>query len=279
MVAPLKVGIAGLGTVGAEVVRLIETQARVLAGRSGRGIRVVAVTARSKAKKRGVDLRGVEWVKDPMALATHPGIDCFVELMGGAGDPALSAVEAALECGQVGRHRQQGAARQARPEACQGRRKARRRAEFRGSGRRRDPRHQDVTRRACRNRHQPRLRHPQRHLQLHPDADGAGGPVLRRMPQGCAAARLCRGQSVLRRRRPRHRAKTRHSRQPRFRHESCSKRGVCRRYLIHRAGRSARGRRSRLPRSSCSALPFAPPRASSSACIRPWFQNPPRSRR
>src|SRR2546421_4743235 len=100
MVAPLKVGIAGLGTVGAEVVRLIEAQARVLAGRSGRGIRVVAVTARSKAKKRGVDLRGVEWVKDPMALATHPGIDCFVELMGGSGDPALSAVEAALSAGK-----------------------------------------------------------------------------------------------------------------------------------------------------------------------------------
>lgn len=100
MVAPLKLGIAGLGTVGAEVVRLIETQARVLAGRSGRGIRVVAVTARSKAKKRSVDLRGVEWVKDPLALATHPGIDCFVELMGGAGDPALGAVEAALNAGK-----------------------------------------------------------------------------------------------------------------------------------------------------------------------------------
>src|SRR5215470_13474790 len=100
MVAPLKVGIAGLGTVGAEVVRLIETQARVLAGRSGRGIRVVAVTARSKAKKRGIDLRGVEWVKDPMALATHPEVDCFVELMGGAGDPALAAVEAALNAGK-----------------------------------------------------------------------------------------------------------------------------------------------------------------------------------
>jgi homoserine dehydrogenase len=100
MVAPLKVGIAGLGTVGAEVVRLIETQARVLAGRSGRGIRVVAVTARSKAKKRSIDLRGVEWAKDPMALATHPGIDCFVELMGGAGDPALAAVEAALNAGK-----------------------------------------------------------------------------------------------------------------------------------------------------------------------------------
>src|SRR5437762_2924060 len=98
--APLKVGIAGLGTVGAEVVRLIEEQGRMLSARSGRGIRVVAVTARSKVKKRSVNLRGIDWAKSPLALATDPGIDCFVELMGGSGDPALSAVEAALKAGK-----------------------------------------------------------------------------------------------------------------------------------------------------------------------------------
>src|ERR1700745_2005780 len=100
MVAPLRVGIAGLGTVGAEVVRLIEAQSRILSARCGRGVRVVAVTARSKAKKRNVDLRGIAWVKNPVALATHPDIDCFVELMGGSGEPALSAVEAALKAGK-----------------------------------------------------------------------------------------------------------------------------------------------------------------------------------
>jgi homoserine dehydrogenase len=100
MVAPLKVGIAGLGTVGAEVVRLIENEAKILSARSGRGVRVVAVTARSKAKKRGLDLRDVTWAKDPVALAGDPGIDCFVELMGGSGEPALSAVETALKAGK-----------------------------------------------------------------------------------------------------------------------------------------------------------------------------------
>src|SRR5919106_4828136 len=100
MVAPLKVGIAGLGTVGAEVVRQIEQQGRLLAIRSGRAVRVVAVTARSKAKKRDVNLRGVNWAKSALALANDPSIDCFVELMGGAGDPALSAVEAALRNGK-----------------------------------------------------------------------------------------------------------------------------------------------------------------------------------
>src|SRR6266849_7289935 len=97
MVAPLKVGIAGLGTVGAEVVRLIEQQSRMLTARSGRSVRVVAVTARSKVKKRGLDLRGIEWAKNPLELANNPGIDCFVELMGGSGDPALSAIETALK--------------------------------------------------------------------------------------------------------------------------------------------------------------------------------------
>src|SRR5271156_559116 len=100
MVAPLNVGIAGLGTVGAEVVRLIETQSRILSERSGRGVRVVAVTARSKTKKRNVDLRGVAWARDALQLANDPDIDCLVELMGGAGDPALSAIEAALQSGK-----------------------------------------------------------------------------------------------------------------------------------------------------------------------------------
>ena len=100
MVAPLKVGIAGLGTVGAEVVRLIESQSRALAARCGRGVRVVAVTARSKVKKRSLDLRGLDWAKSPLALAGDGGIDCFVELMGGSGEPALSAIEAALRSGK-----------------------------------------------------------------------------------------------------------------------------------------------------------------------------------
>src|SRR5438270_2557467 len=100
MVAPLKVGIAGLGTVGAEVVRLIEEQGRALSARIGRGVRVVAVTARSKAKKRAVSLNGIAWAKNPHELASDPEIDCLVELIGGSGDPALSAIETALKSGK-----------------------------------------------------------------------------------------------------------------------------------------------------------------------------------
>ena len=66
MVAPLRVGIAGLGTVGAETFRVIESQARKLSARAGRGIKVVAVTARSRGKNRGLNLRGVVWAKSPL---------------------------------------------------------------------------------------------------------------------------------------------------------------------------------------------------------------------
>jgi len=100
MVAPLKVGIAGLGTVGAEVVRLIESQREALTLRCGRPIQVVAVTARSRGKDRGLDMRGLRWVADPRKLAADPGIDCFVELIGGDGNPARAAVAAALKSGK-----------------------------------------------------------------------------------------------------------------------------------------------------------------------------------
>jgi homoserine dehydrogenase len=100
MGAPLKVGLAGLGTVGATVVRLIARQREALAARCGRPIEVVAVSARSRAKDRGIDLKRLRWVDDPVALAKDPGIDVFVELMGGEGDPAKSAVEAALAAGK-----------------------------------------------------------------------------------------------------------------------------------------------------------------------------------
>lgn len=94
MVAPLKVGLAGLGTVGSSVVRLIAEDQ--LAARCGRPVKVVAITARNKDKDRGIDLSAVRWFDDPVALASDPDIDVFVELMGGDGDPAKAAIEAAL---------------------------------------------------------------------------------------------------------------------------------------------------------------------------------------
>lgn len=92
----LKVGVAGLGTVGASVLRLLERRHHELKAACGRSIEVVAVCARDRAKDRGVDLSGVTWYDDPVALAREEEIDVFVELMGGEDDPAAAAVRAAL---------------------------------------------------------------------------------------------------------------------------------------------------------------------------------------
>jgi homoserine dehydrogenase len=100
MAAPLKLGIAGLGTVGASVVRLVTEQRDALIARCGRPIEVVAVSARSRGKKRGIDLRKLRWVADPVALAADREIDVLVELIGGEGDPAKAAVTAALAAGK-----------------------------------------------------------------------------------------------------------------------------------------------------------------------------------
>jgi homoserine dehydrogenase len=100
MAAPLKLGVAGLGNVGAALLGLVSRRREALTARSGRAIEVAAVCARSRKKDRGVDLRGVQWFSDPVALARASGIDVFVELIGGAGNPAKAAVEAALASGK-----------------------------------------------------------------------------------------------------------------------------------------------------------------------------------
>jgi homoserine dehydrogenase len=100
MAAPLKVGLAGLGTVGAAVVQLLDRGRDKIIARCGRPVEIVAVSARSRSKKRVVDLKKIRWVADPVELARDPSIDVFVEVIGGAGDPAKAAVEAALSSGK-----------------------------------------------------------------------------------------------------------------------------------------------------------------------------------
>jgi homoserine dehydrogenase len=91
---------AGLGTVGCGVLDLLARHGKQVAARAGRAIEVKAVSARRRSKDRGRDLSPMAWFDDPIALASDPAIDVFVELMGGEGDPAKAAVEAALEAGK-----------------------------------------------------------------------------------------------------------------------------------------------------------------------------------
>ena len=100
MSTPLRIGIAGLGTVGASVVTLLARQSGALAARSGRAVAVTAVSARLRGKDRSADVSTARWFGDPVALAQSPDIDVFVELIGGDEGPARLAVEAALKAGK-----------------------------------------------------------------------------------------------------------------------------------------------------------------------------------
>ena len=100
MTKPLRAGVAGIGTVGAALIAQVAAQRAQLTARCGRGIEIVAVSARSKNKNRGVDLKRMKWFADPVELAGDESIDVFVELMGGSGDPAKTAVEFALASGK-----------------------------------------------------------------------------------------------------------------------------------------------------------------------------------
>jgi homoserine dehydrogenase len=100
MSTPLRLGVAGLGTVGASVIDILKRQENALAARCGRSVRVTAVSARDRTRDRGIDLSGYAWFDDPVALATSSEIDCLVELMGGADGPARAAVDAAIAAGK-----------------------------------------------------------------------------------------------------------------------------------------------------------------------------------
>jgi homoserine dehydrogenase len=91
----LRVGIAGLGTVGRGVAKLFADGA----SRLNEKLDLVAISARNRSQDRGVNLEALRWFDDPVALASDPSIDVFVELIGGAEGVAKAAVEAALARG------------------------------------------------------------------------------------------------------------------------------------------------------------------------------------
>lgn len=99
MADALKVGIAGLGTVGASLVRIIQNRANELATTCGRAIEITAVTARDRSRDRGIDISGITWFDTPEKLAAEADIDVFVELIGGASGAAADSVKAALTRG------------------------------------------------------------------------------------------------------------------------------------------------------------------------------------
>jgi homoserine dehydrogenase len=100
MTAPLRIALAGLGTVGGGVVQILAQQAELVAARAGRPVEIVAVSARDKARKRSHDISTYRWVDDPLLLASLPDADVVVELIGGSEGVARRLVDAALQNGK-----------------------------------------------------------------------------------------------------------------------------------------------------------------------------------
>jgi homoserine dehydrogenase len=100
MSMPFRLGIAGLGTVGAGVVKIVQTHGTMLAAKAGRAVEITAVSARSRGLDRGVDLSAYDWEDDATRLANRDDVDCVVEVVGGSDGPAKALVSQALVAGK-----------------------------------------------------------------------------------------------------------------------------------------------------------------------------------
>lgn len=98
--APLRLGLAGLGTVGLGVIKIVQAHGDLIAARAGRRVEIVAVSARDPKKPRDADLSAYAWEADPVALARRPDVDVLVEVMGGHEGAAKAATEAAILAGK-----------------------------------------------------------------------------------------------------------------------------------------------------------------------------------
>ena len=99
MTQALRVALAGLGTVGGGVIKLLDVNREIVERRAGRAIEIVAVSARDRTRDRGVDLSRFEWVDDAAELAARDDIDVVVELIGGADGPALTLARRTIAAG------------------------------------------------------------------------------------------------------------------------------------------------------------------------------------
>jgi homoserine dehydrogenase len=100
MSTPFRLGVAGLGTVGAGVVKIVQTHGAALAAKAGRPVEITAVSARNRSVDRGVDLSGYAWEDDATRLAHRDDVDCVVEVIGGSNGPAKALAEQALAAGK-----------------------------------------------------------------------------------------------------------------------------------------------------------------------------------
>ena len=98
--SPFRIGIAGLGTVGVGVVKILQQRSDLIAKRVGRPIEIVSVIAGNKNKDRGVDISAYDWAETLEDLANDDRIDAVIELVGGAAGDIKTMVERALDNGK-----------------------------------------------------------------------------------------------------------------------------------------------------------------------------------
>ncbi len=277
MTVSFRLGIAGLGTVGASVVRMVERR-RAAFTAAGLDLLVTAVSSRDRTRDRGLDLAGIEWFDDPVALARSGSVDCVVELIGGAEGPAKAVVEAALDAGKpvvtankalLARH---GAALATRAED-KGVALAFEAAVAGGI-----PVIKTLREGLPGNtisRVYGILTAPATTSSPH----GARGPDLRGLPEGCAGPGLRRGRSDLRRRRFRHGPQARDSDEPGLRDRGRRRGRVGGGHLPGAASRPAHGGRARLPDQAPRRRAGGRGRHRAAGSTRRWCRNPPPSRR
>ncbi|MEK6636807.1 MAG: homoserine dehydrogenase [Pseudomonadota bacterium] len=101
MTEPLRIALAGLGTVGVGVVKLLAANRDLITRRAGRPIEIIAISSQDRSRDRGVDLSGFDWVDDTTALAERAGVDVVVELIGGSDGPALTLARNTIAAGRA----------------------------------------------------------------------------------------------------------------------------------------------------------------------------------
>jgi homoserine dehydrogenase len=101
MAEPLKIALAGLGTVGVGVIRLVEANKALIERRAGRPIAITVVSARDRTRARGVDLSPYAWEDDMVILGERADVDVVVEMVGGSDGPALALARTTIEAGKA----------------------------------------------------------------------------------------------------------------------------------------------------------------------------------
>ena len=165
----LSIAIAGLGTVGSGVVELLRRNAALIESDCGRRLEIVAVCARDRNRRRGLDLSAFRWVDDACDLAGDPGVDVVVEPDRRRRRRGVQTREAHPGGGKAFRDGEQGAAGGSRDRTGNGRRQGGRACRIRGRGGRRHSDREGAARGIGGQQGDARLRDSQRHIKLHPD--------------------------------------------------------------------------------------------------------------